>query len=219
MTLEQAPPAPVAPADARRDPVALVFPGQGSQSPGMGRLLWEHSQAARDTSSLIEESIAKSNEGKLKVDLVATAIKSITQEAVQVKTLVDEVNLGSDEQARGIEQIGKAILQMEQVTQRTAASAEEGASAAEELNAQSETLKGIVQELAAMVGGAESAADRPVKRQAPEPSRPRESAQSLTALRKAVSSQSKVAFPPQPVAAGHGTSKDAFPLDEDFKEF
>ncbi|MBM3138774.1 MAG: ACP S-malonyltransferase [Chloroflexi bacterium] len=31
------------------DPVALVFPGQGSQSPGMGKLLWEHSRAARDT--------------------------------------------------------------------------------------------------------------------------------------------------------------------------
>ncbi|MEX2229780.1 MAG: ACP S-malonyltransferase [Dehalococcoidia bacterium] len=33
----------------RLDPVALVFPGQGSQSPGMGKLVHEHSQAARDT--------------------------------------------------------------------------------------------------------------------------------------------------------------------------
>jgi [acyl-carrier-protein] S-malonyltransferase len=34
---------------AARDPVALIFPGQGSQSPGMGKLVHEHSQAARDT--------------------------------------------------------------------------------------------------------------------------------------------------------------------------
>jgi [acyl-carrier-protein] S-malonyltransferase len=49
MTLEPTPRSTDAGVDTRRDPVALVFPGQGSQSPGMGRLLWEHSQAARDT--------------------------------------------------------------------------------------------------------------------------------------------------------------------------
>jgi len=110
-------------------------------------------QAARDTASLIEESIAKSNDGKVKVDQVAAAIKAITEEAGKVKMLVDEVNLGSQEQARGIEQISKAITQMEQVTQKTASSAEESASAAEELNTQSETLQAIVERLAAMVDG------------------------------------------------------------------
>jgi methyl-accepting chemotaxis protein/methyl-accepting chemotaxis protein-1 (serine sensor receptor) len=113
-------------------------------------------QAAKDTATLIEESIAKSNDGKVKVDHVAEAIRVITGESAKVKTLVDEVNLGSQEQARGIEQIGKAITQMEQVTQKTAASAEESASAAEELNAQSETLKDIVARLTAMVGGGEA---------------------------------------------------------------
>ncbi len=49
---------------------------------------------------------------------MAVAIRAITEEAGKVKTLVDEVNLGSQEQARGIEQIGKAIAQMEQVTQK-----------------------------------------------------------------------------------------------------
>ena len=57
----------------------------------------------------------------MKVDQVAAAIRTITDEAGKVKTLVDEVNLGSQEQARGIEQVGKAITQMEQVTQKTAA--------------------------------------------------------------------------------------------------
>jgi len=84
-------------------------------------------QAARDTTGLIEESIAKSNGGKGRVDQVATAMRTIAEDAGRVKTLVDEVNLGSQEQARGIEQISKAIRQMEHVTQTSAAGAEEGA--------------------------------------------------------------------------------------------
>jgi methyl-accepting chemotaxis protein/methyl-accepting chemotaxis protein-1 (serine sensor receptor) len=111
-------------------------------------------QAAKDTAALIEESISKSKDGKTKVDQVASAIRSITEESAKVKTLVDEVSLGSQEQAGGIEQIGKAITQMEQVTQKNAANAQEGASAAEELNAQSEALRNIVERLTAMVGGA-----------------------------------------------------------------
>jgi [acyl-carrier-protein] S-malonyltransferase len=35
--------------DTDTDPVAIVFPGQGSQAPGMGRLVFEHSEAARRT--------------------------------------------------------------------------------------------------------------------------------------------------------------------------
>ena len=114
-------------------------------------------QAARDTAALIEESIAKSNEGRVKVDQVTAAIRAITDESGKVKILVDEVSLGSREQTRGVEQVAKAVAQMERVTQTTAASAEESAAAAEELNAQSETVKNIVERLTAMVGGRETA--------------------------------------------------------------
>jgi len=110
-------------------------------------------QAARDTTTLIEESIAKSKGGKSRVDQVTEAIRTITAESTRVKTLVDEVYLGSTEQTRGIEQIGKAIVQMEQVTQTTAASAEENAAAAEELNSQSEKLKEVVRQLSVLVHG------------------------------------------------------------------
>ena len=109
-------------------------------------------QAAKDTAGLIEESIVKSNEGKIALDQVATAVRSITSSATSVKTLVDNVNAGSHEQARGIEQVAKAILQMEKVTQTTAANAEESASAGQELSAQSETLRALVGRLENLVG-------------------------------------------------------------------
>jgi methyl-accepting chemotaxis protein len=109
-------------------------------------------QAAKDTAALIEESIAKSNSGQVKVDRVAQAIRTIAEESVEVKALVGELSLSSQEQTRGIEQIAKAITQMERVTQQTAANAEESAAAAEELNAQSQTLMDFVERLTAMVG-------------------------------------------------------------------
>ena len=108
--------------------------------------------AAKDTAALIEASIAGAKDGSIKVDQVAETIRAITGQMAEVKALVDEVNLGSQEQARGIAQIGKAIIQMEQVTQKTAATAEESAAAAEQLNAQSETRKEIVERLTSMVG-------------------------------------------------------------------
>ena len=67
--------------------------------------------------------------------------------------MVDGVNLGSQEQARGIEQISKAIAQMDRVTQATAASAEESASASEQMSAQAEALQHIVVQLRSLVGG------------------------------------------------------------------
>jgi methyl-accepting chemotaxis protein len=115
-------------------------------------------QAAKDTAALIEESIGKSNDGKVKVDQVAAAIESITADSSQVKTLVEEVSLGSQEQTRGIEQVSKSLTLMEQVTQQSAATAEEGAAAAEELTAQSASLIAMVRQLGAMVDGAAAAA-------------------------------------------------------------
>ncbi len=42
-------PVPSEPSGAATDPIAIVFPGQGSQAPGMGKLVFEHSEAARAT--------------------------------------------------------------------------------------------------------------------------------------------------------------------------
>jgi methyl-accepting chemotaxis protein/methyl-accepting chemotaxis protein-1 (serine sensor receptor) len=109
-------------------------------------------QAAKDTAALVEESISKSNEGKSKVDQVALAIRAVTGDAGKVKILVDEMNAGGTEEARGIEQVSKAIAQMQRVTQQTAANAEETASAAVQLNAQSDALQNIMQGLTAMAG-------------------------------------------------------------------
>jgi methyl-accepting chemotaxis protein/methyl-accepting chemotaxis protein-1 (serine sensor receptor) len=113
-------------------------------------------QAAKDTADLIEDSIQRSDGGRVKVDQVAVAIHAITAEASKIKVLVEEINLGSVEQTSGIEQISRAISQVEQVTQSSAANAEECAAAAEQLNAQAEAMRDVVEGLRAMVDGGEA---------------------------------------------------------------
>ncbi len=109
--------------------------------------------AAKDTAALIEESILKSNDGKARVDQVEIAIRAITEESVKVKSMVEQISSGSQEQTRGIEQMAKALTQIENVTQQSAATAEESAASSEELSAQSASLMSIVGTLSVMVGG------------------------------------------------------------------
>jgi methyl-accepting chemotaxis protein/methyl-accepting chemotaxis protein-1 (serine sensor receptor) len=109
-------------------------------------------QAARDTAGLIEDSIATTRDGNARLDRVAGAIRSTTERAARVKSLVDEVSLGSQEQARGMEQISTAILQMEKVTQSSAAGAEQSAAAGSKLEDHARDLRELVLEMHQMVG-------------------------------------------------------------------
>jgi methyl-accepting chemotaxis protein len=110
------------------------------------------SQAAKDTSGLIEESIQHSKVGRVRLDEVAKAMRQVTDSAVQVQRLSNEVNAGSEEQARAIAQISRAILQIQQVTQQTAASAEEGASAGSQMSSEADNLQAAVNRMRAMLG-------------------------------------------------------------------
>jgi methyl-accepting chemotaxis protein/methyl-accepting chemotaxis protein-1 (serine sensor receptor) len=117
-------------------------------------------QAAKDTASLIEESVARSQDGRNRLQQVLKAMEDNNRISAEVRITVDEVSASSQEQARGLEQISKAVSQMEQVTQQNAASAEENAAAGEELTAQAESLRDVVATLARMIDGDAGAARR-----------------------------------------------------------
>jgi methyl-accepting chemotaxis protein len=111
--------------------------------------------AAKDTAALIEESIANSNQGAQKLELVSSAIQGITEGAQKVKQLVGEVTEAGQQQTQGIQQVSTAIQQVSTVTQSNAAGAEESAAAAQELSAQSMTVRELVDKLRRMVDGGE----------------------------------------------------------------
>jgi methyl-accepting chemotaxis protein/methyl-accepting chemotaxis protein-1 (serine sensor receptor) len=127
--------------------------------------------AAKDTAVLIEESIKKSDNGSASLDEVAAAVRESTAEAAKIKRLVDEINRGSLEQSKGIDQISRAMTQMEEATQHTAANAEEGAANAEQMRTQSESLNVAIDRLAWIVKGAASKRRRPPELQIPQPRR------------------------------------------------
>lgn len=110
------------------------------------------STAAKETAELIEESIGKSRDGKVKLDDVTKSMQAITVVSEEARELFDEVRAASEEQVQSLAQIAKAMEQMDAVTQRTAASAEESAAASEQLNAQAVTMRGVVGGLEQLVG-------------------------------------------------------------------
>ena len=110
-------------------------------------------QAAKDTSGLIEGTVQKVQSGTELVTGANEAFSRVAASAVKVGELVAEIAAASVEQAQGIDQVNRAVTEMDKVTQSNAASAEESASASEEMNAQAEQMKAMVGELGALEGG------------------------------------------------------------------
>jgi methyl-accepting chemotaxis protein/methyl-accepting chemotaxis protein-1 (serine sensor receptor) len=110
-------------------------------------------QAARDTAALIADSIERTSEGAVRLEEVTLSMNRITETTTAVQSLVDQVHGGSQEQARGVEQIAAALTQMGQLTHQAAASAEKSASAGEQLSQQANSMKVTVHELNALVTG------------------------------------------------------------------
>ncbi len=113
-------------------------------------------ESAKDTASLIEDSITKVKNGSEIANKAGGSLASITSNAKKVADIIAEIAAASKEQAEGINQVSNAVSQMDQVTQQNASTSEESASAAEELASQAESLKAMVGELQVMIGGSEN---------------------------------------------------------------
>ena len=110
-------------------------------------------EAAKNTSNLIEVANKQINQSTQIYGEVAEAIDQNEQVGGKVAQLISDVAAASQEQQNGIEQVNKAINEMDKVTQKNAANAEESASSAEEMKSQAEKMKENVESLIALVGG------------------------------------------------------------------
>ena len=110
-------------------------------------------EAAKNTANLIEGTVKKVKEGSELMEKTDVEFREVAFSVVKSGELVGEISAASQEQAQGIEQVNKAVIEMDKVVQQNAANAEESASASEELSAQAGQMKNIVVELVAMVRG------------------------------------------------------------------
>ncbi len=110
-------------------------------------------QAAKETTELVANSGARTEEGAVLCKHVTEGFTSILEKIRQVDNLSGEIASASNEQRDVIKQVSGAISEMDHVVQRNAASSEESASAAEELNAQAIELQQSVHRLHELING------------------------------------------------------------------
>ena len=101
-------------------------------------------QAAKEIDTLIGESVARIDSGSQLVEQAGKTMDDIVNSVGNVTDILSEIAQASDEQNRGLSQIGVAIVQMDSVTQQNAALVQESSAAASTLRDQASTLEGSV---------------------------------------------------------------------------
>jgi methyl-accepting chemotaxis protein len=81
--------------------------------------------SAKNTATLIEDIVKKVRGGESLVTITNEVFSEVTASSTKVVELMGEIAAASQEQSQGIDQVNKAMMEMNQVTQQNAANAEE----------------------------------------------------------------------------------------------
>jgi methyl-accepting chemotaxis protein len=144
--------------------------------------------AAKEIKGLIQDSVRKVENGSGLVNASGQTLNEIVASVKRVTDIVGEIAAASQEQATGVEQVAKAMSQMDEVTQANSAQTEEMSSTAEELSATAASLQELVAQFklagAAVRGGAASARQKaqPKKAVVSTPKRPKPGKQTSSGL-------------------------------------
>jgi methyl-accepting chemotaxis protein len=93
--------------------------------------------AAREVKTLISASAESVSTGNRLVHDAGSRMHEIVAQVEKVRDVIAEIAAASEEQTRGIEHVGSAVVQIDQNTQQNAALVEQSAAAAESLKQQS----------------------------------------------------------------------------------
>ena len=96
--------------------------------------------AAKEIKTLINESVQKVGDGSELVNKSGQTLAEIVDSVKRVTDIIAEISAASQEQASGIDQVNKAVMQMDQGTQQNAALVEEATSASQSMKQQAGAL-------------------------------------------------------------------------------
>lgn len=101
------------------------------------------SDASKETTHLIEESVKAVQNGNLIAVKTGKMLENVLEEVSQSVKLIDEISLASVEQASALKQTLEGIEQISTVVQTNAATAQESSAASNELSNQAQILKNV----------------------------------------------------------------------------
>jgi methyl-accepting chemotaxis protein-1 (serine sensor receptor) len=102
------------------------------------------SNAAKEIKALIDTSVERVRTGSTLVDEAGGTMKEIIAAVQRVTDIMGEIAAASEEQSAGINNVARAVSQMDEVTQQNAALVEEASAAAQSLEDQAARLRTAV---------------------------------------------------------------------------
>ncbi|MDM8564380.1 methyl-accepting chemotaxis protein [Candidatus Halobeggiatoa sp. HSG11] len=97
--------------------------------------------AAKEIKELIQDSVDKAEEGTNLANKSGETLEEIVIAVKKVSDIIVEIAAASQEQSSGINQVNKAILQMDEMVQQNASLVEEAAAASEAMKEQAQNLR------------------------------------------------------------------------------
>jgi methyl-accepting chemotaxis protein len=101
--------------------------------------------AAKEIKGLIQDSVRKVSDGSTLVTQSGHTLEQIVSSVKKVSDIVAEIAAASREQSSGIDQVGRAVMQMDELTQQNAALVEEATAASHSLADQSRELNQLME--------------------------------------------------------------------------
>ncbi len=130
----------------------------------VGNLAQMSGKAAQEISEMLSQSIDRvdrmitTSKQKVEIGLAVgrrcgEVLDEIVEKVTEINEMANDIAGASDEQARGVAEINKAMTQMDQMTQQNASAAQQSASSSEQLSQQAESMRDSVSSLLQLLNG------------------------------------------------------------------